>query len=284
MKISFLDYWKYPNSFDPYNNFFLHLLRQIFENISVSDPEDADVIFSLGFGVDYTRFKDCIRIQYAGENVRPNLKSFDYSLTFDFDSYGGKNFRFPLWMMHIDWFNVGTYSNPEYLIPENYLYGDNEFTVKEKNKFCSIVFGRGVQNRIDAINTLNTYKKVDVYGKYQNCMVLPDGEKQKMNLISNYKFSICFENSIYPGYFTEKLFHAKLAGNIPIYCADEKFSEDFNSKCCINTLNMSMEEILQKVIEIDNDDKLYNEFMNQPLFLNKLSLNPIRNYFIKILK
>jgi hypothetical protein len=187
-------------------------------------------------------------------------------------------------MMHIDWFNVGTYSNPEYLIPENYLYGDNEFTVKEKNKFCSIVFGRGVQNRIDAINTLNTYKKVDVYGKYQNCMVLPDGEKQKMNLISNYKFSICFENSIYPGYFTEKLFHAKLAGNIPIYCADEKFSEDFNSKCCINTLNMSMEEILQKVIEIDNDDKLYNEFMNQPLFLNKLSLNPIRNYFIKILK
>jgi len=51
MKIAFLDYWEYPNSFDPHNNFFLHLLRQIFENVSVSDPEDADVIFSLGFGV-----------------------------------------------------------------------------------------------------------------------------------------------------------------------------------------------------------------------------------------
>jgi hypothetical protein len=284
MKIAFLDYWKYPNSFDPYNNFFLHLLRQIFENISVSDPEDADVIFSLGFGVDYTRFKDCIRIQYAGENVRPNLKSFDYSLTFDFDSYGGKNFRFPLWMMHIDWFNVGTYGNPEYLIPENYLYGDNDFTVKEKNKFCSIVFGRGVQNRIDAINTLNDYKKVDVYGKYENCTSLPDGEKQKMDLISDYKFSICFEHSVYPGYFTEKLFHAKLAGNIPIYYADEKFSEDFNQQCCINTLNMSMEEMLNKVIEIDNNDKLYNEFKNQPLFLNKVSLDSIRKFFIGSLK
>ena len=187
MNIAFVDYWKHPNSFDPQNNFFLHLLQQIFEGVIVSEPEDADVIFSLGFGFDYSRFKDCIRIQYSGENVRPNLKVFDYSLTFDFDSYDGKNFRFPLWVMHIDWFKVGTYGNPEYLIPENYLYGDNEFNIKDKNKFCSIVFGRGVQNRIDAINTLNQYKNVDVYGKYQNCMVLPDGEKQKMDLISNYK-------------------------------------------------------------------------------------------------
>lgn len=115
-------------------------------------------------------------------------------------------------------------------------------------------------------------------------MVLPDGEKQKMDLISDYKFSICFEHSAYPGYFTEKLFHSKLAGNVPIYYADEKFSEDFNSKCCINTLNMSMEEMLEKVIEIDSSDKLYNEFKNQPLFLKKVSLDPIRKFFIDILK
>lgn len=284
MKVSFLDYWKYPNSFNPHNNFFLHLFRRIFENVSIVEPEDADVIFSLGFGLDYTRFKNCIRIQYAGENVRPNLKIFDYSLTFDFDDYGGRNFRFPLWMMHVDWFKVGTYDNPEWLVPETYLYGDNEFTIKEKNKFCSIVFGRGVQNRIDAINTLNKYKQVDVYGKYENCISLPDGERKKMDLISNYKFSICFEHSIYPGYITEKLFHAKLAGNIPIYYAHETFSEDFNQKCCINTVNMTMEEILENVIELDNNEKLYKEYISQPLFLNKVSLEPITKFFIEILK
>lgn len=284
MKVAFLDYWQYPKSFNPHNNFFVHLLREISENIEVSEAEDADLIFSLGFGIEYTRFKDCIRIQYAGENVRPNLKVFDYSLTFDFDDYGGRNFRFPLWMMHIDWFNVATYDNPEWLVPENYLYGDNEFTAKQKNKFCSIVFGRGVQNRIDAINTLKSYKNVDVYGKYQNCMILPDGERPKMDLISNYKFSICFENSIQPGYVTEKLFHAKLAGNIPIYYADERFSEDFNDKCCINTLNMSMNELLERVIEIDSNSKLYEEIKGQPLFLKKVSLEPIREFFINILK
>ena len=284
MKVSFLDYWKYPKCFNPNNNFFLHLLKELFEDVKVSEPEDADIIFSLGFGVDYTRFKDCIRIQYIGENVRPNFKFFDYSLSYDFEDYGGKNFRFPLWMMHIDWFGASTYDNPEYLIPESYLYGENEFSLKEKNNFCSIVFGRSVKNRIDTINLLSTYKKVDSYGKHENCMVLPDGEKQKMNLISNYKFSICFENSIQPGYFTEKLFHSKLAGNIPIYWADKTLSKDFNEKCCINTINMTNEEILDKVIEIDNNDKLYNEIRSQPLFLNKLSLDPIRNYFIQILK
>jgi hypothetical protein len=47
---------------------------------------------------------------------------------------------------------------------------------------------------------------------------------------------------------------------------------------------MSMEEMLEKVIEIDNDDKLYNKLKNQPLFLNKVSLDPIRKFFTSALK
>lgn len=284
MKISFLDYWKYPNSFDSHNNFFLYLLRQIFENVSVSDPEDADVIFSLGFGVDYTRFKDCIRIQYAGENVRPNFKYFDYSLTFDFDDYGGKNFRFPLWMMHIDWFKVETYDNPEWLVPENYLYGENEFTLKEKNKFCTILFSKIVESRIKGIEIISKYKSVDVFGVLNPSNKIPDGEKHKMNLISNYKFSMCYENSVTPGYHTEKLFQGKIAGNIPIYYGDKTIEKDFNSNCFINSVTMSDEELVEKIKEIDSDDRLYKSIVNQPLFTEKINLNSIKKFFIDILK
>ena len=42
--------------------------------------------------------------------------------------------------------------------------------------------------------------------------------------------------------------------------------------------------MLEKVIEIDSNDKLYNEFKDQPLFLNKVSLDPMRKFFIDILK
>jgi hypothetical protein len=284
MKISFLDYWRAPNSFNPHNNFFLHLLRQIFENVIVSDPEDADVIFSLGFGLEYTRFKDCIRIQYAGENVRPNFKFFDYSLTFDFDDYGGKNFRFPLWMMHIDWFNVGTYDNPEWLVPENYLYGENEFTIKEKTLFCSILFSKIIDSRIKGIEIISKYKPVDVFGILNQSVKIPDGEKYKMDLISNYKFSMCYENSITPGYHTEKLFQGKIAGNIPIYYGDKTIEKDFNKKCFINAAEMSNDELIETIKEIDCNTNLYKSFFNEPLFTEKISLELVTKFFIKILK
>lgn len=284
MKISFLDYWGSPKSFNPHNNFFLHLLRCIFENVDVVDPEDSDVIFSLGFGSDYTRFKDCVRIQYAGENVRPNLKSFDYSLTFDFDDYGGKNFRFPLWMMHIDWFNVGTYDNPEWLVPESYLYGENEFTIKEKSLFCSILFNRIVDSRISGIETISKYKKVDVFGALNQKVKILDGEKHKMDLISNYKFSMCYENSVTPGYHTEKLFQGKIAGNIPIYYGDKTVEIDFNKKCFINATEISDEELVQIIKDIDTNESLYKTIFNEPLFEKKITLDSIISFFTKILK
>ena len=42
----------------------------------------------------------------------------------------------------------------------------------------------------------------------------------KKRTISNYKFSLCFENTIYPGYLTEKIIDSLVAGVIPIYLGD----------------------------------------------------------------
>lgn len=42
----------------------------------------------------------------------------------------------------------------------------------------------------------------------------------KKRTISNYKFSLCFENAIYPGYLTEKIMDCFVAGVIPIYLGD----------------------------------------------------------------
>ncbi|RZK44544.1 MAG: hypothetical protein EOO61_03455 [Hymenobacter sp.] len=39
----------------------------------------------------------------------------------------------------------------------------------------------------------------------------------KLALLQNYKFNICFENTIYPYYCTEKIWHAIAAGCLPIY-------------------------------------------------------------------
>ena len=284
MNIAFSDFWQYPKALDPNNNFFIHVIRELFENVQIVHPEDADVMIFSGFGNENGRYKNCKKIFYTGENVRPNFNRCDYSLTFDFDTYGGKNFRLPLWYLYIDWFNVGSYGNPDWLIPESYLYGENEFTRKKKNKFCSIVYGSPIPSRLNAIqNISNNYKQVEVFGKANKSYNLPDGEKYKMDLISNYKFSLCYENSVSPGYHTEKLLHGKIAGNIPIYYGDTTVEEDFNIESFISAINMSDGELIEKIKEINSDEKLYKDILNQPLFKEKVVLDNIKNNFYEVL-
>lgn len=284
MNITFSDFWKYPKPFNPNNNFFIYIIRELFEDVRVVHPEDADVIIFSNFGNENTRYKDCKKIYYTGENTRPNFKKCDYSLTFDFDTYEGRNFRLPLWYLYIDWFNVGSYGNPDWLIPESYLYGENEFTKKQKNKFCSIVYGSPHQSRVDAIeNISNNYKQVDVFGKVNPNHNLPDGEKFKMDLISNYKFSLCYENSVTSGYHTEKLLHGKISGNIPIYFGSKTVNEDFNPKSFINATGMDNEELIDTISRIDGSERDYIEMRNQNLFGRKINLNKIYNIFQTIL-
>lgn len=282
MKVCFSDFW---TPFDQNNNFFIHILRELFENIQIVNPEDADIMFFSSFGNENLLYKNCKKIFFTGENERPNFKKCDYSLTFDFDDHDGKNFRLPLWYLYIDWFDVATYENPNWLIPEDYLYTENEFTKKEKNNFCSIVYGKQIESRINAINNIsNSYKKVDVFGKANSKVQLPDGEKYKIDLISNYKFSLCYENSVNPGYHTEKLLHGKVSGNIPIYYGDETVSKDFNEKCFINAVNLSDGELVEVIKEIDSNDKLYKKIFDEPLFVEKVSLESIKQFFYETLK
>jgi hypothetical protein len=130
------------------------------------------------------------------------------------------------------------------------------------------------------VNLLNNYKQVDCYGKIHNNQ-LPDGEKYKMDVISNYKFNICFENSVYPGYFTEKLLHSKIAGCIPIYYSDKSYSNDFNTKCCINLIDFENEyDFFEYIKLIDNDTYIYNKIKSEPLFKRTPSLDMIKNKLI----
>lgn len=283
MKISFVDFWQYPKPFNSNNNFFIHIIRQVCENVEVVNPEDADVMFFSVFGNENGRYKNCKKIFFTGENLKPNFKKCDYSLTFEFDTYDGKNFRLPLWYLYIDWFGVGSYGNPDWLIPEHYLYRENEFTKNKKNNFCTIVYGSPVESRINAIQKISKYKKVDVFGKANPNHYLPDGEKYKLDLLSKYKFSLCYENSVSPGYHTEKLLHGKVAGNIPIYYGDETVSNDFNSKCFINALNMTDEQFVDIIRQIDTDSEYYYSINKEPLFENKINIDSVIKNFYKIL-
>ena len=280
MNISFLDFW---GGFQPENNLFYFILRDIRSDVKITHPAYADVIFFSCFGESNRCFNHCKKIFFTGENLRPDFSECDYSISFDFDDYNNKNIRIPLWYLYIDWYNVMSYGNPSWLVPINYLTQENEFNQKNKDNFCCIVYSKYNILRYEMTSNLSYYKFVDCFGKIHNKKIL-DGEKYKMNTISNYKFNICFENSLYSGYYTEKLLHAKVSGAIPIYYSDKEFRVDFNEKCCLNLINYeNISDLLDDIKKIDNDSNLYNKIKSEPLFTNVPNLDNIKNNLNKVL-
>ena len=259
MNLSFLDFWP---GFSENKNFFYFLFSKI-EEVKITHAKDADIIIFSCFGNENEKYKNKKRIFYTGENIRPDYNNIDYSFSFDFTE-NEKNIRIPLWLLQIDWFNQIDYDNPKYTIPYNEI-NETKFSRKNKDKFCSIVFNSTSPYRYEIIEELSKYKKVDCFGKpFGNWFY---GEDKKLETISNYKFNICFENSIHPGYYTEKLIHAKIAGCVPIYWCDKLISNDFNEKSFVNLSDFNgVKDLSEYIIELDRNEEKYNQIRNEKLF------------------
>jgi hypothetical protein len=97
-----------------------------------------------------------------------------------------------------------------------------------------------VPYREEFFRQLSKYKKIDAPGLSMNNMESIDqlytGDiwQRKRQFLGEYKFTIAFENDIYPGYQTEKLYDAMQANSIPIYCGDPFIGDVFNINSFIN--------------------------------------------------
>jgi hypothetical protein len=76
----------------------------------------------------------------------------------------------------------------------------------------------------------------------------------KQSVITDYKFAICFENMVYPGYVTEKIIDCFRAGVIPIYMGAPDIS-DFVPKAAFLDLRgfVSLEEMHSYLKNITED-------------------------------
>jgi hypothetical protein len=282
MNISYLDFWP---GFDSNCNWFNLLFREALKGVEInfnSAPEEADIIMFSGFGSQNIHYKNskAVKIFYTGENERSNLSVADYSLSFDYDSHDGRNFRLPHWYMYVNWWDEPNFSHARISKERLFKKHDPE-EVFSRKEFCSIIIGNPVRNRIEVAQKLDTFKPVHGYGRvfarpYSGC---------KVDLMEKYRYNICFENSIYPGYITEKLLEAKVAGCIPIYYGTETVNTDFNEKCFINFANYSSnEELLQEIIELENNPSKFKQIAAEPLFNESPNLKKLYQFIRVALK
>jgi hypothetical protein len=143
----------------------------------------------------------------------------------------------------------------------------------KRRKFCAfIVSSNSSRERIEFFKKLSKYKKVDSFGKVYNNMgdFSSTDWKDNEKLFKDYKFVICFENSFVNEYITEKLPNVMFANSIPIYRGAPNIGKYFNTQSFINyeDYGKSYDKMIERIIELDNNDSEYLEILKEPWFKN----------------
>ena len=284
MKIAYTSMWQ---NFNPQNNWFNEMFEEYYgqDDIEFSlNNSNADIVLSSVFG--NPKFSAASKqIFYTGETRKDGYSENQILLGFDETNIDKKVFRLPHWYLYINWWGnkFNLLSGAAYDLDMDKLsrpLTEEEVSrVMSREKFCSIISSNNIPNRFDATLALTKIDKVDAFGSQFGSRF----EQDKLDLISNYKFNICFENTLNPGYVTEKLLEAKIAGCIPIYWGDKKSEVDFNKKCFINYADFeSVNDLATYINKLYNSKDAMEEIIAEPLFNSPPSLAELYEFFDKV--
>ncbi len=273
LKIYFADFWL---NFKLEDNYFFHLLKTKYD--VVISPDNPDILF---YSVDYLgkseykkyKSKNIKKIFFTGENKKPNYEIADYS--FSFEESNDKNYRLPLWVTYIDWFNStkDKKRDPSFLIPLEKLTSKRSLNLLRNPFFCSFIASKPMGKRTSFVPQLNERKKVHCLGNlYSNSYMKISGrgdQKKKIDIMKLFKFNIAFENEISDGYVTEKILHSLYANTIPIYWGTSHVKNDFNDKAFIYFNDFeSDEELIERIFEVSNNKREIRKYLDEPIFKN----------------
>ena len=137
------------------------------------------------------------------------------------------------------------------------------------------------EKRLELIEYFSKSNFLNLYGigwnnltnlpkKYQHLSrkLNPKFSKDKLETISNYRFSICIENMIFPGYVTEKIIDCLKCGVIPIYLGAPDIEDYIPKNLFIDLRSFHNIQSLENYLLNFSEDSA-NEFMkNAYNFLN----------------
>ncbi len=283
LRISFINFWE--GAFSAANNayFLPYAFGEAFGDLEITDDiHSAEVVVSSLFGSRPVPAKKAI--QYIGENVRPNLALHRFALSFDYDTFGGRNFRLPLWWWRLDWpgFAARWRQQPlpashrqhggEELIPIDALLQHRSASSFQDRGFCALVAANPEPLRVNLFLALQRLGTVVGYGNmFGNPLV-----GSKFSVLPGFRFCLCPENGIYPGYHTEKLVDAWYGGSLPLYSGDRLLGQDFNAAALVNYQDyLDTERFLTAVERLELDPEAYAQIFSQPLLIQRPSLGPL---------
>ena len=299
MKVKFLNWWD-----DGSNSYFLKALGERHDAHAVHD-DSADIVFISVFGerekaISYLNNNPNIKcsVFFTGENTEAYAQHLQYddylldhvdlALGFKYENLVNReNYtRFPLWLTY---FNIEENQDITHLLDHNFCKFKN--TPNSKRKFCALVNSTDrLGYRRNFLKILQAYKDIDVAalgGELASFKNVDGGVTpvNKLQFLRDFKFNICFENSVNSGgYTTEKIFEAIQAGTVPIYWGDKPPEPDLlnENRILFYDPQSDGQELLNIIKSLDQDDELYNSFIKQDIFKNN-ALKKIKAWHQKVL-
>lgn len=217
---------------------------------------------------------------HTGENLRHDHIKADYAISHDIHASLDRHFRLPYWMEVVDWSHEGIIGNinPRYgeLLQLKKLQAPlgNQFLHREQK--AALITSHLREPRASCFEVLKKFMPVDGMGPYFDIQIKNhhSSDFQKKNILQNYAYNLCPENSTHSGYVTEKIPEAFASGCLPITYVDESVSIDFNPKAMINMKVFRDEQYdgLQKILS----HRFLEAYSQEPLIVQKPSLQMLK--------
>lgn len=266
VRIKFIGFWE---TFKPKDSVFYKILEKFYTPV-ITDAPDYVICGCFEPFYNYLN-EDKIRIMVCGENYIPDFNFIDYAIC-----------RYPITFLDRCFYEPGCLRPfPDCFDLQNHTI----FTKKDlenKTHFCNFIASHESENcmRGDFFKALSHYKKIDSVGSYLNnsgyVVNRHDGTKREFQ--KKCKFTLCFESTKNEGFFTEKLTDAFLANTIPIYFGSSTVKQIFNEKRFVDVSDFSsFDDVIKRIIEIDNNDELYLSIINEPVLLERNLVDKIYN-------
>ena len=231
------------------------------------------------------RHQPPITLFHTAENVRHNHVHTDFSISYDLDVESKRHIRHPYWMEIVDWSHEGVAGNNNRRFGEllniKALMKPLGYQIISRDRKAVLVTSHLNELRSNCLQSTKKIMQVDGFGPYFDKNIRDHNRSNfsKKKILENYSFNLCPENSVAPGYITEKIPEAFAAGCLPITYVDESVGIDFNSEAMINLRSSKYENITHLRETLLGKNSLLR-FADIPLITKEPSINPLI-YFIK---
>jgi hypothetical protein len=216
---------------------------------------DREYLQKISYGLEKPRTqKNMKNIWYTGENRRPpeDNEAWDAFLSFELDTSIEKNIYLPFWVTRLGQ-NVEEVQEKidEMLKPRKPIFNKTKFA-------CSFV-GNPEPMRLRFIKEFARFHKIDLFGSAFNNRV-----QDKAKILEEYRFSVCFENDLYPGYVTEKAIESWQSEAIPIWWGLDN-AKFLNPGALIDVSELGISDSLRQISILSTDETRMYSIRSQPI-------------------